>query len=43
VAGAKELYAAAEACGEANIKAQEDLSKQAIAIAHQELVMEERE
>jgi hypothetical protein len=33
---AKELSAVAEACGEANIKAKEDLNKQAIAIAHQE-------
>jgi hypothetical protein len=36
MAGAKELYTTAEARGEANIKAQEDISKQAIAIAHRE-------
>jgi hypothetical protein len=33
---AKELYAAAEAHDEANIKAEEDLNKEAIAIAHRE-------
>jgi hypothetical protein len=43
MAGAKELYAVTEACGEANIKAWEDLSKQAIALAHREPVVEERE
>jgi hypothetical protein len=36
MSGAKELYAVAEACGEANIRAQEDLNKQAIATAHRE-------
>jgi hypothetical protein len=43
MAGAKGLYAATEARGEANIKAQEDLSKQAVAIAHQEEVVAECE
>jgi hypothetical protein len=42
MAGAKELYATAEACGEANIKAQEDLNKQSITIAHQEQVVAAR-
>jgi hypothetical protein len=36
MSGAKELYVVAEACGEANIRAQEDLNKQAIATAHRE-------
>jgi hypothetical protein len=40
---AKELFVAAEARGEANIKAREDLNKQAIAIAHQEQAVAERE
>jgi hypothetical protein len=40
---AKELYAVAEVRGEANIKAQEDLSKQAVAITHQEQALAERE
>jgi hypothetical protein len=43
MAGTKELYAAAEAHGEANIKVQEDISKQAIDIAHREQAMAERE
>jgi hypothetical protein len=43
MAGIKELYAAVEAHGEANIKAQEDIIKQAIAIAHREQAMSERE
>jgi hypothetical protein len=43
MAGAKELYVVAESRGEANIKAQEDISKQAIAIAHQEHAVAERE
>jgi hypothetical protein len=37
------LFAVAEAHGEANIKAKEDLNKQAIAAAHQEQVVAERE
>jgi hypothetical protein len=40
---AKELYVVAEVRGEANIKAQEDLSKQAVAITHQEQALAERE
>jgi hypothetical protein len=40
--GAKELYVATEARGEANIKAQEDISKQAIAIAHREQAVAEQ-
>jgi hypothetical protein len=43
MAGDKELYVAAEACGETNIKAKEDLSKQAIATAHREQAVAERE
>jgi mannose/fructose/N-acetylgalactosamine-specific phosphotransferase system component IIB len=45
MAGATELYTTAEAHGEANIMAQEDLSKQAIAIAiaQREQVVAERE
>jgi hypothetical protein len=34
--GAKEQYAAVEACGKVSIKVQEDVNKQAIAIAHRE-------
>jgi hypothetical protein len=40
--GAKELYAMVEARGEDNIRAQEDLNKQAIAIAHWEHAVVER-
>jgi hypothetical protein len=40
---AKELYAAAEACGEVNIKAQEVLNEQVIAITHQEQAVAEQE
>jgi hypothetical protein len=40
---AKELFAMAEARGEANIKAREDLNKKAIAIAYREQVVAERE
>jgi hypothetical protein len=36
---AKELYAATEACDEANIKVQEHLNNQAIVIAHREQVV----
>jgi hypothetical protein len=40
---AKELYIAAEARSNANIKAQEDLNGQAIAIAQQEQMVAEQE
>jgi hypothetical protein len=40
---AKELYIAAEACSDANIKAQEDLNGQAIAIAQRERMVAEQE
>jgi FtsZ-binding cell division protein ZapB len=39
---ANELYAVAEAHGEANIMAQEDLNRQVITIAHQEQTVVER-
>jgi hypothetical protein len=43
MAGAKELYATAEARGETNIKVQEDINKQAVSIAHQEQAVQEKE
>jgi hypothetical protein len=43
MAGAKELYATAEARGETNIKVQEDINKQAVSIAHREQAVQEKE